>query len=155
MLNAGPAKPLTALTTQEKNKKCQSVINECELWCESVAGHNPRLPCLFEDALDLIPFGTYDQCWPYSQKLAAIRASPQIARQAHCIKHRQACPVCKPIALFDVSGLPCPDMSTAGLRRKRAGSTADVYIAHGEFCTRNRIPLLLVECTPDTRSSVK
>ena len=39
-------------------------------------------------------------------------------------------------------------MSRAGLRRKRAGVTSDVYIAHGRYCTERRIPLLLIECTP-------
>lgn len=51
---------------------------------------------------------------------------------------------------FSVAGLPCPDMSAAGKRLKRAGPTAKVYMAAGRYHTVNETPLLLVECTPET-----
>ena len=40
------------------------------------------------------------------------------------------------MAAFCVSGLPCPDMSTAGKRRKRAGPTNAVNLAHGKYITQ-------------------
>ena len=99
--------------------------------------------------MDLLPHGTLDPLWPYSKKLEAVKESG-IATQAHCIRHGQVCSVNK-MAVFDVSGLPCPDMSVCGLRKKRAGPTAGVYLAHGKYVSRNRIPLLLIECTEESQ----
>lgn len=131
------------------DQKCQIVLNDSLQWCEEVAGHNPTFPCLFENALDLIPYNTYRDHWAYSQKSEAVKKC-SIAKTGHCLRHGQACSVWKPMALFDVSGLPCPDMSTAGLRRKRAGETSAVYMAHGRYSTVHKVPLLLVECTKDS-----
>ena len=59
------------------------------------------------------------------------------------------CSVLKGNIGLDVSGLPCPDMSTAGNRLYRAGPTSSVYMCHGKWSTVQRIPLLLIECTKD------
>lgn len=139
---------IVSMCNQEMDRKCQTVINDSLQWCEDVAGHNSRFPCLFGDALDLIPYKTYDISWSYSQKLSAVNHS-HIATTGQCLRHSQGCSVVKPMATFGVSGLPCPDMSTAGKRRKRAGPTATVYMAHGRYATIHKIPLLLVECTKE------
>ena len=131
------------------DRKCQNVIGDALDWCQAVASHNVSGPCLFSDILDLLPHGTLSPEWPYSKKLDAVNACG-IANQAHCIRHGKVCSVNK-MTVFDVSGLPCPDMSVAGLRRKRAGPTCGVYLAHGKYASRNRIPLLLIECTEDSQ----
>ena len=137
-----------SMCNQEMDQKCQTVINDSLQWCEDVAGHNSRFPCLFGNALDLIPYKTYDISWTYSRKLSAVKQT-HIATTGQCLRHCALCPVFKPMAQFGVSGLPCPDMSSAGLRRKRAGPTSTVYMAHGRYVSVHKIPLLLVECTKE------
>ena len=135
-------------STKEKDEKCQGVIRDALQWCEEVAGHPVGSACVFEDALDIIPHGHLDTTLPYSARLQSVKDAPLTTR-AHCIQHNNACCLAKKHC-FAVSGLPCPDMSTAGLRRKRAGETSNVYLAHGHHCTNHATPLILIECTPDS-----
>ena len=55
-----------------------------------------------------------------------------------------------PAADFGISGLPCTDMSYAGKRLTRDGVTNSVYMTHAKYNKRNRTPLFVVECTPET-----
>ena len=134
--------------TKEMDSKCQGVIRDAMQWCGEVAGHAPGNACLFEDALHLIPHGHLDTAWPYSSRLQSVKNAP-LATRAHCVQHQHPCCLAKNHCLA-VSGLPCPDMSTAGLMRKRAGETSNVYLAHGKYCTKHRTPLMLIECTPES-----
>ena len=134
--------------------KSQALLKEAFNWCEEVCGHDSGRACLFSNILDMIPAECQSEGLSYTQKLHAINMCTLAERQ-HCLQHSvrpggMACCPHKPVH-FDVSGLPCPDMSTANQNRKmRAGPTNSVFLTHGRWCTRNRIPLLLVECTPDT-----
>ena len=91
----------------------------------------------------MVPCGVLHEGQTYSEKLYAIQQC-DIASRQHCLQHSaisgRACDPHKPVH-FDVSGLPCPDMSTANHnRRMRAGPTNSVYLTHGKWATRNRIP---------------
>ncbi|CAE7853058.1 unnamed protein product [Symbiodinium necroappetens] len=114
-------------------------------WCQKVAGHGAE-PFIFGDITRLLGDSWYTASMTYSQRLQAGLQTPLVSSM-HCQLHRTSCPL--PCPIFDVSGLPCPDMSAAGKRLKRAGETNAVYIAHGRFVTAKRTPLLLVECTKD------
>ena len=131
---------------QEKDMKCQSVIGDAMKWCQEVTGDHGS--CLFDDILDLLPYQTIDPTWTYSAKLEAVSKCTLVDRGC-CVAHDAACYVGKEAA-FDVSGLPCPDFSTAGNRKMRAGVTNSVYLTHGRYVTAHRTPLLLTECTKDT-----
>ncbi len=122
-------------------------------WCEEVAGHAAHGACLFEDALHVIPNGVYDSNATYSSKSAAVKKTTPATR-AHCLTHGKPCSLKKACCL-DVSGLPCPDMSSCGLQMKRAGVTSNVYLAHGLHTTHSCTPLLLIECTKDSSLKVK
>ena len=122
-----------------------------------MAGHNAADPCLFKDILDLIPNETFKPTWPYTKKLDAI-LNGGLAAAGICENHPilagtqclpGVCSVLKGNIGLDVSGLPCPDMSTVGNRLYRAGPTSSVYMCHGKWSTVQRIPLLLIECTKD------
>ena len=114
-------------------------------WCQKVAGHGAE-PFIFGDIRGLLRGPWYSADMSYSQRLhAGMKA--QLVSGMQCRLHRAECPL--PCPIFDVSGLPCPDMSAAGKRLKRAGDTNTVYIAHGRFVTTQRTPLILVECTKD------
>lgn len=134
---------------QEMDPGCQSVLKDNLRWCGQVTGQCPRESCLFGDITELIPNGTIQTGWPYSQKLSAVNGCDLSVVQ-QCEAHGQAtCKVYKGCSSFDCSGLPCPDFSTAGLKRKRQGPTVPVYMAHGKYVCKSRVPLLLIECTKD------
>ena len=137
-----------AQPTEEINSKCQAVIQDAMLWCSDVAHHPAQGSCLFSNALDLIPHRLFDVNWTYSSRLRAVHGV-RPGQFAHCLVHGHSCSVAKNAAI-DVSGLPCPDMSTCGLMKKRAGFTSNVYLAHGVHTTANRTPVLLIECTPES-----
>ena len=139
------------VTTEEYNNKCQQMLQESLIWCQKVAGHMPQA-CLFSNILDLTPDVNYKSHNCYSKRLEACNAA-ELAESSMCGIHNRLCPTTKPLAAFDVSGLPCPDMSTAGKRMRRAGDTASVYMAHGKHVCKNRTPLLLIECTKDRQTS--
>ena len=133
--------------SEECNSKCQQLLHESLIWCQKVAGHMPQA-CLFSNILDLTPDVDYKSFTCYSHRLQACQAA-ELAHSSMCATHCRLCPVNKPNVAFDVSGLPCPDMSTAGKRLRRAGDTASVYMTHGKHACKNRTPLLLIECTKD------
>ena len=102
---------------------------------------------MFGDISDLV-YPKVPRLESYSRKLEATQNS-HVVSAMYCVKHFKMCPTAK-APVFDVSGLPCPDMSTAGKRLRRAGATSEVYIAHGKYVTQNATPLLLVECTKES-----
>ena len=123
---------------------CKHTLN----WVEDVTGEDHGGCCIFGDITSLLPYGTFttgDNI--YSRRLLASRKA-SLAQNGQCYHHGAACDVQKR-PIFTVSGLPCPDMSTAGKRRKRAGVTADVYLAHGRWASMLEVPLILFENTKD------
>ena len=138
--------PTSQQAAQEYSQQCQQLLLESVRWCEKVSGHGVS-PLLFGDITQLLQGPWYDKTMSYSQRLAAGQRATLVSSMM-CEIQKRECPL--PYPAFDVSGLPCPDMSAAGKRLKRAGETNTVYIAHGRFTTSHRTPLLLVECTKDT-----
>ena len=135
-------------TNQEYDGTCQRLIQESFKWVESFTLHS-HSPCLFGDILGMVPINAFDATDGYNGKLQGIM-NCNLSKLQHCHQHNSACTPHK-WSIFDVTGLPCPDMSRANHKRlKRAGPTNTVYMTHGKWATVNQIPLLLVECTPDS-----
>ena len=93
------------------------------------------LDLVYFQTLDMVPSGVLHEGQTYSEELYAVQAC-DIAIRQHCLQHSAisgiACDPHKPVH-FDVSGLPCPEMSTANHNRKmRAGPTNSVYLTHGK-----------------------
>ena len=130
------------------NPACHQLLRESVTWCHKVSG---RLcdPCLFGDITQLLGEHWFDVGMSYSSKLQAGRQA-DLSTVRPCAFHGCDCSTEKMVT-FDVSGLPCPDMSQAGKRRKRARPTNTVYIAHGRWVTERETPLLLVECIKEAR----
>ena len=59
-----------------------------------------------------------------------------------------------PGADFGCSGLPCTHMSRAGKRLKREGPRPAVYLTHGKYVETKKVPISIVECTPETRNDM-
>lgn len=103
--------------------------------------------CLFGNIEQLLPAGTLKTGAVYSEKLRASQ-EVDIAPRSQCALHNKVCDTVKR-PIFSIGGLPCPDMSSAGKKRKRAGPTANCYLSHGRWATALEVPLLLIECTED------
>ena len=135
------------IIAQEINSGRQQLCKEALNWSWNLLDEEPNECCLFGDIEQLLPYGTLMADQRYSQKLKAATGVP-VAPRSPCYIHSGPCEVNKR-PIFSVSGLPCPDMSSAGKRRKRAGVTSNVYLCHGRWATENEVPLLLIECTKD------
>ncbi|CAE7209912.1 unnamed protein product [Symbiodinium necroappetens] len=133
----------------ERNPKCAQILADNHLWCNSVLEADRPKPHLFKDIMSLNG--------PQEVLLAGSSASyVQKERRilGSCFVERQHCEWCGghvsvPYADFGCSGLPCTDMSRAGLQAKRDGSTNTVYMTHGKFVESKKIPLFVIECTPE------
>ncbi len=133
---------------QEMNPNCRALLRDTINWCETVSPGSANAACLFGDILDMFPVGTLCGKSSYTEKLNATLEC-RLNTRATCFTHNSSCSVDAPLPTFDISGLPCPDMSAAGAKKKRSGVTSPVYMAHGRWCKQQRVPLLLLECTPE------
>ena len=114
-------------------------------WCSGITGHCEE-PHIFADIEGLNP-QCYDPGTNYEDKKRAIMSS-WMQEFSPCMRCYDG--LCRiPQADFGVSGLPCTDMSRAGLRRMRHGPTNGVYMTHAKYNKRCRTPLFVVECTPE------
>ena len=139
--------------TQEREVSCHQLLMDNHLWCNEVMQTQHEMPCLFYDILSLNSTGTVDPADSYDRKRRRIQRG-LLAPTQLCAAHSWAeggsdcCQV--PRADFGCSGLPCTDMSRAGLKQKRDGPTNAVYVTHGKFVCDTGVPLLVLECTPAT-----
>ena len=133
---------------QEMNPNCRVLLHETIKWCETVSPGSGNSACLFGNILDMFPLQTFIGTSTYSEKLKAS-LNCRLNKRGYCYTHESCCDNSASMPSFDVSGLPCPDMSSAGAKLKRAGLTSGCYMAHGRWCRQQRVPLLLLECTPE------
>ena len=132
---------------KEWSQKCHPLIMNNLRWCEEVTQCREH-PHIFCDIEALNP-GGYKVSDSYEAKKETILSS-WLQETSPCLNCcDRLCRV--PSADFGVSGLPCTDMSRAGLRQKRHGPTNGVYMTHAKYNLRHRTPLFVLECTPDTR----
>lgn len=142
---------------QENNTECYQLLADGHDWCNTTCKQDYPRPHLFGDILDLIQPGAFLSEDSYQTKLARIRAANMVMQQT-CAHHTfspnddsQPGSFCDVLgADFGCSGLPCTDMSKAGLKRKRHGPTNSVYISHGKYAEQKKVPVFVVECTPVT-----
>ena len=83
-------------------------------------------------------------------KLQDVSRAPLMKRQ-WCYTHGKYCELfaADKASELDVSGLPCPDFSAAGLRRREEGPTATVFMAHAKRHKELETPLIVVENVKD------
>jgi hypothetical protein len=136
-------------STQEHDVECHQLIQDNENWCEECTGVIlDRKACLFEDILGLNLPRLYQSTDAYGFKKQRI-LSTWLQQSQECITHGDLCAL-PSSPDYGLSGLPCEDMSRAGLAQKRHGPTAPVYMSHAKFCNQQHVKLATIECTPDT-----
>ena len=110
------------------------------------------MPHFFNDILDLnLPWSFYASD-SYKVKRRKIHRSVLVGSQCcnvHSTSDLEGDKCMVPYADFGVSGLPCTDMSRAGKQLKKHGPTNSIYMTHGKYAETMRVPLLLIECTPE------
>ena len=106
-------------------------------------------PCLFQDLLAVIPPGSYNEAGTFLERFEAIDRA-DFCSHAFCVAHNKMCPLFseKPADL-EVAGLPCTDMSRAGLSRKEEGPTAPIFCCHGKLHVQKQTPLIIIENVQD------
>ncbi|CAE7646296.1 desi2 [Symbiodinium sp. CCMP2592] len=131
----------------EKEPKCHQLLRDNMLWCSKVSGRLED-PCLYGNILDLYP--EFKDQGAFEEKKALLY-NCTINSSCPCRTHgsptgaRAVMSCCVPKSHFDVSGLPCPDFSAAGKRRRMEGPTNSVFLAHGRLHGTLQTPLLLIE----------
>ena len=138
------------MLTKEWQEKCHPLMVNNLRWCQQVTGKAEH-PHIFCDIEALNP-NCYSKGDDYETKKRRIMNS-FLQSSSPCLNCCDSlCAV--PEADFGISGLPCTDMSRAGLRRMRDGPTNAVYMTHAKYNKRKRTPIFVVECTPESRLSV-
>ncbi|CAE7355942.1 unnamed protein product, partial [Symbiodinium necroappetens] len=135
----------------EQAHECHQLLYDNHLWCNSVVQYEHETPHLFYDVMSLYKPNLFVAGTGYRKK-RRILMKANVSQCLDCGTHSVADSDFRcfaPYADMSVSGLPCTDMSKMGYQLKREGETSAVYIAHGRFVQERRVPLLVLECTPD------
>ena len=130
---------------------CNQLLFDNHRWCNQTAGREHAMPHFFNDILALNTAGTFGVMDSYGLKKRKIHRSILVESQmcnTHSHSDLESCEV--PHAHFGCSGLPCTDMSRAGKQLKRHGPTNSVYMTHGKYVEHKKVPVFIVECTPDS-----
>ena len=144
------------VASEECNRKIWPVLHDMHSWSMDVLNQVQPHPCLFANILD-VTLADRKQLTGTAHGFASKKRKvfdSGVTASVRCYAHQgsqSGFPACHLPTQVDYgcSGLPCQDMSKAGLGRKSEGPTAPVYMTHALYCRQNKIPLLTVECTPD------
>ncbi|CAL1150917.1 unnamed protein product [Cladocopium goreaui] len=115
----------TCVRTHEINKSCRQLIRDHVNWCAQVTDVHHSVPCIHGDITNIMPKGSFDPSACFKTKMKQIEQA-KLCRGQFCFTHNQSCPVFGQEAAesdFDMSGLPCPDMSRAGKGLREEGPT--------------------------------
>lgn len=143
---------LLKLLTKEYAANCNQLLFDNHRWCTDTIGRDHPMPHFFGDILGLNPGGTFNAADSYKIKKQRIKESELMEYQlcnTHSWSDSESEYCCVPGAHFGCSGLPCTDMSRAGKRKKRFGPTNSIYMTHGKYTEAKKVPLFVLECTPE------
>ena len=138
---------------KEMRQDCRQSIVDHHAWCGEL---DPTIykgmPCVFGDLCGVMPEGLLDE-GSFIQKVVAANRS-MLARDAYCYTHNRLCPLWpasrRTTADVEVAGLPCPDFSRAGRKRREEGPTNKVFISHAKRHVELGTPLIVIENVWDT-----
>ena len=152
--------PTATTVAEEIDEHCRQLIQDHHRWCEKAVGIPRSAPCVFGDVVKVfgndLSLPPLDQSQPQGSRFeAVVRAANHACLRVrhHCYTHNRKCALFggqAQVADLDISGLPCPDMSRAGLQRFQDGNTSIVFAAHAKMHAQKRTKLLVIENVPDT-----
>lgn len=133
-------------------KNCRQLITVHMQWCNNTTEMSHPMPCVFGDLTEVLPPDTFNTEENFMKNLYRANKMPMMTHQ-HCYTHNKLCPLGlrgEVASDYDLSGLPCPDMSPAGLRKGCEGPTGPVFISHAKLHIARQTPLLVIENVPET-----
>ena len=137
---------------KEIDATCRQLIRDHVRWCQKATDMYGPSPCVHGDVTEILPEGTViDQGY---LKMSHAVNQAQVMPKQFCYTHNQQCRVFGRRAVhadYDISGLPCPDMSRAGKQLFEEGPTAVVFACHAKMHAHKRTKLLVIENVPDAR----
>ncbi len=135
----------------EISPACQQlIVDHCEWYNNTTESWHPR-PCIHGDLTHIVPTGSYNPESKFMRKLLDMNKAPMWSHQ-WCVTHNCFCSLGLTGGLkadYDISGLPCPDMSPAGSLKRHEGPTGPVFIAHAKLHIALGTPMLVLENVPD------
>ena len=130
---------------------CRQLIIDHMQWCNNTTEMSHPMPCVFGDMTEVLPPDTFTE-GNFMKKVYRANKMPMMTHQ-HCYTHNKLCPLGvrgEVDSDYDLSGLPCPDMSPAGLRLGPEGPTSKVFISRAKLHIARQTPLLIIENVPET-----
>ena len=116
-------------------------------WYNRATGEAHPHPCMHDDLTHIVPAGSFDPEGTFAQRSRQIDQAKLNTKQ-WCHHHGQFCTLFghgAPEIDYDISGLPCPDMSRAGRLLREEGPTSTVFTCHAKMHIELQTPLLVVE----------
>lgn len=141
----------TCVRTHEINKSCRQLIRDHVHWCAQVTEEPHPLPCIHGDITNIMPRGSFDPSACFKTKMKQIEQA-KLCRSQFCFTHNKSCPIFGRLAAesdLDVSGLPCPDMSRAGIGLREEGPTSPVFGSHAKMHIEKKTRMIVLENAPE------
>ncbi len=137
------------MRAEEIDARCRQLIVDHAAWYNSATRNWHPTPCIHGDLTKIVPENSFNPEGTFMERLMQIDGA-SIMRNQWCNTHGHDCPILDGLQSdYDVSGLPCPDMSPAGLGLKEEGMTSTVFICHAKLHIAKQTPFLVVENVPD------
>lgn len=105
------------------------------------------MPCVHGNIEEILAPKSFDRSDSFKKKATDIDQAFMCSHQ-YCFTHDMLCPILGPKAKssdYDISGLPCPDMSKAGKRKREEGVTSGVFACHAKYHVERQTPMLVIE----------
>lgn len=132
---------------EEIDARCRQLITDHMLWYDTATREVHPHPCIHGDLTGIVPERMWDPTASFLTRAKQIDRAPLHIEQ-WCFYHGRKCPIFGAnanIPDYDISGLPCPDMSRAGNRKYEEGATSSVFAAHAKMHIEYGTPMLVIE----------
>lgn len=147
-------------TAQELSRRCRQLIVDHSTWYNNTTESWHPMPCIHGDLTSILPDHSFDPESSFMTRLYDINRAPLYSHQ-FCYTHNRDCALGvldsdhdnRPD--YDFSGLPCPDMSPAGKKKREEGTTSSVFLCHAKYHVAMQTPILIIENVPDSGCSKK
>ena len=146
--------PTSHVLHQEITASCRQLIIDHHEWVKQAVGWRPT-PCIHGDLTECIPPGSFCPDGSFFERLLAIDRA-KILKCQYCYTHKGKCGLLDGVQSdYDLSGLPCPDMSRAGRELREEGSTSSVFACHAKMHIEKQTALLVIENVRDSVLKIK
>ncbi|CAE7276424.1 unnamed protein product, partial [Symbiodinium microadriaticum] len=140
----------------EMDETCRQLICDHMRWCNDTLETYEAPHCVHGDVTAIVPTGSVPSGLSFQEMIRAVDKAPFKVKQ-FCYTHNRRCILFGPRAVtadYDISGLPCPDMSRIGLKKYEEGATAPVFACHAKMHVEHGTKMLIIENVPELRMNM-